>query len=138
MADAVGLVLADDPSDEEVLSLVAEAGGKVLPAETIDGLIEEGTGTVWVAVRPEYQIPLDDEDFILYHQKLGAPAAKQVLLTISRGTGSEELAFDFIQRAASRWCLLVDNGWGTVYTPEELTEKARRSRQQGVSIFFPT
>ncbi|MFI6519721.1 hypothetical protein ACIBF1_29465 [Spirillospora sp. NPDC050679] len=138
MADAVGLILAADPTDEEVLGLVAEAGGEVLPDEMIDGLIEKGTGVVWVAVRPEYQIPLNDEELASYLEKLGAPVAKQILLNISRAAGSEELAFDFVQRAAARWRLLVDNGWGTVCTPEELSEQARRSRRQDVSIFFPT
>ncbi|MGK5558884.1 hypothetical protein ACSNOI_45515 [Actinomadura kijaniata] len=138
MADAVGLVLADNPADEEVLQLVAEADGDVLPDEFTDGLLEKGEGTVWISVRSEYQVHREEEELISYQKKLGAPVMRQLLLNISRGRGSEELAFDFILRAASRWRLLVDNGWGDVYTPDELVGQARRSRREGISIFFPT
>jgi hypothetical protein len=120
MADAITLIFADDPSDEEFLEVVERLGGERHVSETIDGLLRRDPATVWVSLKEKYLPVLDDEEIARYEAKLGAPVARQVMLEMLRAEGSDRVALDIVEEAAKRWRFVIDNGWGEVFTLDEL------------------
>jgi hypothetical protein len=120
MADAITLIFADNPSDEEFLELVERLGGERHVSETIDGLLQRDQAAVWVALKETYLPVLEDEEITRYEARLGAPVGRQVMLEMLRAEGSDRIALELIEEAARRWHFVIDNGWGEVFTPAEL------------------
>lgn len=116
--EVVELLFGVPVDPDEFLDVVVALGGERHPDEWNDGRLVRDSRTVWIFVDPDEE-PEPDQVF-LAEERLGAPIGRRVIIDCSKAEGSDRLALEVIEAAASRWPLVVDTLNGEVSLPDRI------------------
>ncbi|MDQ3252560.1 MAG: helix-turn-helix domain-containing protein [Acidobacteriota bacterium] len=130
MSESIAVVTSDNVSRDDLAAFIQSRGGFITPERLLFGRFSNHDRHVWIGVDEsllegyredeEMQNTLD-----AIRRKLGGEPQTSVIINISRTSGSEQLAADFVQSFAERWTCVVDDLHGNIFSVEEFARQQK-------------